>query len=179
MPYEGEGFWQWLKRRQLEVGSKARSPEDFKQATRDLLTPSTFNGWVMFNTVICIIGLSLLLYLTQYNYFIFSVLSSIPLFYWFLVLHEVCHASTAKALGYDFKFNYGSTAVVSVLHERDSKWKKDSKKIAYAPYVFIIPMSIFFIATGYTYNFIGLIITGFTLIVTHIVFAYGDMQAVK
>lgn len=168
-----------MSRKRIEAGAKARSPEDFKQATRELLTPSTFQGWVAFNTVISMTFFVLFLYLTTYNYFIFNVLSSIPLFYQFLIFHEVCHASTAKLLGYNFKFNYGSTAVVSVLHERDAKWRRDSKKIAYAPYIFIIPTAILFIVGGYTYNYIGLVITGVSLLITHIVFATGDMQAIK
>ena len=182
MSREDEGFWSWLKRKQYEAGAKARSPEDFKQATREVLTPSTFLGWYIFNMIVGALAFFAFWWLAiifPAYFLIFSVLISLPLFWMYLVSHEACHAFVAKMKGYNFKFTYGSTAVVSVLHERDEKWRHDGKLIALAPYIILLPSAVVMVPAGIMIGWYGYTITGIVLLVTHAIFMYGDLEAIR
>ena len=83
--------------------------------------------------------------------------------------HEALHYWRAIRLGYKPKW-YRTKIMMGFEighHSSRKKWLVDKKKIALAPYYFLIPLSLVLVAIGINYNVMGIYIGGIGSIIIH------------
>jgi len=83
-------------------------------------------------------------------------------------LHEALHYRTAVKLGYKPKWYRTKIRMgFTIEHHQAGKWQKDRKKIAIAPYVVLIPLSIGLLAFGLYMDYLCIWIAGLGSLILH------------
>ena len=100
--------------------------------------------------------------LSMFSIFDFLVAIMIPVF--FGTLHEYLHAWRAKHLGYNVKINLFRNYVDADV----PKESPDFKKIANAPYVVILPLSLLIFILGIYFMQFGLVFGALTTLFLHV-----------
>jgi len=131
----------------------------------------TFKHWLIRTIVIAIASVLLVIIVQRFFHIEIVTQSLLALFSAAMIglLHELLHYIRTKILGYKVtwyrtRFTMGFEIEHSSIRGIDTpekmKIKKDIKKIARFPYIFIIPLSIGIIVIGWYYWWWGLIFAG-------------------
>jgi len=127
--------------------------------------------WLSRTIMIAIILLILIYFIEMYMEFpiLTDTVIAISLTLFIGLAHEMSHYVVAVRLGYKptwyrtrFMMGFEITP-----HSNRKKWRKDNRKIAIAPYLFLIPFSAIILLFGYIYWHIGIMVAGIAGLLLH------------